>query len=103
MTYLGDACRLLGEFGKSRQVLEDALRIREAVWGLHHPDVAHTLSSLAALHANTGDHQRRKELLERVLAIQEEAYGVNHQSVGLTLHKLAIAQGSLGDTRGEAV
>lgn len=57
----------------SRALAQRAVRIKEAVLGSDHLEVAQSLSTLANLLRVTGDHARARPLDERVLAIQQKA------------------------------
>ena len=66
----------LGDRTRARDLLERALKIREAHYGKDHFEVARTLIELAV--DMDGDHTRARDLLERALKIKEAHYGKEH-------------------------
>jgi hypothetical protein len=72
-------------------LLERALVINERHYGLDHPGVAATLTSLGHAYGSLGDAQKHRELLERALAIKEKYYGLDHPNVAVILANLGNA------------
>jgi tetratricopeptide (TPR) repeat protein len=99
LDHISDGYRSLGNAEKEREFLERALAIKERHYGLDHPEVAITLTSLGWAYYSLGETQKSRELLERALAIKERHYGLDHPEVAITLTNLGDAYGSLGDTQ----
>lgn len=84
----------------TRDLARRAIRIKEAVLGSDHPDVARSVNSLANLLAESGDYAGAKPLFQRVLAIQEGALNPNNPLLGKTLNNLANLISDMGDYTG---
>jgi CHAT domain-containing protein/Tfp pilus assembly protein PilF len=69
--------------------IEQALKLREAVLGTAHPEVARCLELLGVVHRRLGNHARAQELLQRALALREAALGIEHPDVANSLLSLA--------------
>lgn len=67
--------------------------IFEKALGPEHPDVAPTLSNLAALYWTKGDYSLAEPLYMRALAIGEKTLGSEHVNVATTLNNLAACTG----------
>ncbi len=73
-----------------------ALALRERALGAQHPDVATTLTSLAALHAARDDYGAAEPLLRRALAIREAALGPDDVQTAQSLNNLALLLAAAG-------
>ena len=82
--YLWDS----GEFAEAQPLLEHALKMREQVLGLEHPDLAQSLNDLAVLYNQQQMDKRAEPLHHRALAIRERALGPEHLHVSQSLHNL---------------
>lgn len=69
---------------------ERELSEREAALGPDHPDVAESLSNLAILYNQQGDHEKALPLYERALAIWERTQGPESSDVAHTLTDMAV-------------
>ncbi len=78
-----------GAYAEATPLAERMLTLREKVLGKEHPEVATTLSNLAALYQEQGAYARAEPLYLRALAIAEKALGQEHPAVATTLNKLA--------------
>ena len=94
---LGNAYGALGDAAKQRDLLERALKIKEACFGEDHKEVAITLGSLGNAYGALGDAAKQRDLLERALKIKEAYFGEDHKEVAITLGNLGNAYGSLGN------
>ena len=81
----------------ARALLERALAIKEAVYGLEHPEVAVTLTNLGIVQAQLGEFAAARASQQRALAIKEAVYGPEHPEVALTLGNLGNVQQQLGE------
>ncbi|MGH8898663.1 MAG: tetratricopeptide repeat protein [Egibacteraceae bacterium] len=86
------------ELAVARDALQQALAIREAVYGPDHLQVARILSTLGIVLAEFGELTTAKQALERALAIYETAYGPNHPNVCMTLANLFNVYVLLGES-----
>jgi len=86
-----------GAYSEAKQLLEQAVAIREAALGPEHPQVAYSLDSLAAAHYGAGAYDEAKALYERSIAIREAALGPRHPQVAYGLNSLAAVHYGAGD------
>ena len=86
-----------GHYADAIPLAREALALREAALGPHHPDVAQSLNNLAQLLSATGDYAGARPLAERVLRINEQAFGAAHPAVATSLDNLAALLHALGD------
>ena len=94
---LGSAYGDLGDAAKKRDLLERALKIKEAYFGEDRKEVAITLVNLGNAYGDLGDAAKQRDLLERALKIKEAYFGEDHKEVAITLVNLGNAYGDLGD------
>jgi eukaryotic-like serine/threonine-protein kinase len=78
----------LGLFPKALALNEQALALRRQLWGPVHPDVAASLSAVAA---SSGDRADRERLLRQALEMQRQLSGVKPDDLAFTLLNLANA------------
>lgn len=69
---------------------EAELQQREALLGPNHPQLADSLSNMAILYSQSGNHDKALPLYERALKIYEAAYGPNDPNVAHTLTDIAV-------------
>lgn len=69
------------QFSHARDLLEQALVIDEATYGLNHPHVATRVNYLGLVLKQVGDNSGARLKFERALEIAEAVYGSNHPSV----------------------
>lgn len=74
MTVIGDVYRSLGLYAEATQQLEQAVRIREQLYGPDHPEVAEAYFQLAHVHHDDFDHQAADAALAKALAIQRQNF-----------------------------
>ncbi|MCH9694118.1 MAG: serine/threonine-protein kinase [Gammaproteobacteria bacterium] len=99
-TLLGTIGRVyfsLGEYEPSREMLEEALKLRRDALGDDHPDVAAAQTDLAELMIRSGNYDRADQLLRSALAIGEQEHGAASQQVAENLYFLAEVQRAIGD------
>jgi len=96
----------LGEHGKARDVLVQALPILEQVHGHDHANVPFTLgdsrkvvadllNALGAAYCHVGDYAKALDILERALPIYEHEYGRGSKEVAVVVNTLGTAHGRL--------
>jgi CHAT domain-containing protein len=78
-----------GQYANAITQGEQALKLREAVLGDSHLEVAASLNLLGNLYRIQGDGARAEPLLQRSLAIREAALGTQHPDVATSLNSLA--------------
>jgi CHAT domain-containing protein/Tfp pilus assembly protein PilF len=90
-TAFEEAKKLLaaGKYAEAMRHGEQALKLREAVLGGSHLEVATSLNLLGALYAIQGEYARAEPLLQRTLAIREASLGKQHPEVAKSLHNIA--------------
>jgi tetratricopeptide (TPR) repeat protein len=79
-----------------------ALSRRERALGPQHPNVAWSLSSLAALYREQGRYAEAEPAAVRSLAIRERVLGPDHNHVANSLHNLGLLcrdQGRFAEAR----
>jgi eukaryotic-like serine/threonine-protein kinase len=88
LTTMGDVYSSLGLYPKAASLNEHALALRRELWGPQHPDVAASLSAVAAL---SDDAPKRERLLRQALDMQRRLQPVEPDDLTLTLLRLANA------------
>jgi serine/threonine-protein kinase len=74
---------------EARDLIGQAIAIRERVYGPEHPRVASTLNELGAVALGQGRLEEAEQNFQRVIAIYRKAYGTNHYQTGIGLANLA--------------
>ena len=88
---LGYAYGYLGDAPKHRDLLERALKIKEAYFGEDHHEVVITLMNLGIAYGNLGNIAKERDLLERALKMFEAHWGEDHHEVAITLMSLGMS------------
>ncbi|MBV6505193.1 MAG: hypothetical protein ILNGONEN_00751 [Syntrophorhabdaceae bacterium] len=70
--------RRLGRFDAGLTNIDQAISIKEAIYGKDHPSVAEALEIKVDLHLAQFQTEESKELLDRIESIRREAYGHDH-------------------------
>jgi tetratricopeptide (TPR) repeat protein len=86
----GMAALSAADFPLASMVFAEALRIREQLLAPEHPDLAVSLSNLAALLWETNRLSEAEPLFRRALAIDQKSYGPDHPDVAGDLNNLAL-------------
>jgi tetratricopeptide (TPR) repeat protein len=97
---LNSAVTRLYEEGKYKEAIplaERALAIREKVLGAEHPQVAQSLTNLAALYDGKGDLANAERMYRRALTIYGKAFGPEHPEVAMSLINLGRVYQIKGD------
>ncbi len=97
LSMVSDGLYTLGEYTRSKEVLQKVLDIRERHYGNDTPEVAIILTSLGITLKELGDYTASKEVLERALKIQEAHYKAEHLDIAVTLTALGITLYSTSD------
>jgi CHAT domain-containing protein len=86
----------MNHYAEAETIFAGALKIREKVLGLHHPDTAQALSNLGVLYYSMGAYAKAKPFYERALKINEKALGPDHPNTAAVLYCLAVLFHSKG-------
>ncbi|MBD3867010.1 MAG: tetratricopeptide repeat protein [Acidobacteria bacterium] len=78
---------------------EEAVALREELYGSHHPTLADSLHQLALLNYFDQLRDETLELAERALKIRREAFGEDHVDVAKSLQFLGTLYDEWGDSR----
>ena len=97
---LGYHLKMVADYAGARASLERALRIDEAAFGPHHPNVATDVNNLGSVQQAQGDLEGARASLERALRIDEAAFGPHHPNVAIDVNNLGSVQQDLGDLEG---
>ena len=95
---LGRVWGALGNDEKEKELLTQALQIKEKSYGKDHTQTAITLDYLGVAWIMLGDDQKGRDLLSRALEIKEKHYEKEHAQIASTLHRLGGAWISLGES-----
>ena len=79
-----------GFYPQSRVFHQQALTIREAIFGFEHPGVADSLNALAILSSNQGDYERAERFYRQALNIREKTLGPQHPTTAVSLNNLGM-------------
>jgi serine/threonine-protein kinase len=87
----GQIYRRLGEYSKSRQLIEKAAYIRRELYGLHHPETTASFNHLGLLLISQGSFEAADSLLSYTLELQKEFLKPTDVSIAETQSNLAYA------------
>jgi CHAT domain-containing protein/Tfp pilus assembly protein PilF len=93
----GERLQAAGHYVQAVPLLERALALREAAFGVMHPEVASCLNLLGVVHYLQGGYTRAEPLFLRALMIRETALGQNHPRVADSLSDLATLYWAQGN------
>jgi len=100
MYTLGSVQYALGQLDQARDLLRDALRIREAAFGANDTSVAEVHNALGEVERDRGNSGEAEQHYQAALAIRTAAFGPEHIAVATTLSGMAglrLRQGKLQD------
>jgi tetratricopeptide (TPR) repeat protein/predicted Ser/Thr protein kinase len=86
---LAHIARTSEQNAEARQLLQQALEIRQRALGDDHPDLAHALANLALVAEAEGQLEEARALYERALAIIGKQLGGDHPEAASILNNLA--------------
>ena len=86
----GDFLYFHGFYPQSQSLHQQALAIREQVFGSEHPAVAESLNALAMLARLQGDYEQAEAFHQQALAIREKALGPHHPATAQSLNNLGV-------------
>ncbi len=96
LSSLGESYFAMGEYERSKQLLEEALTIKRRVYGSNHIETAYTLRTLGKPYNYLGHYTKARQILEEALAIMEKNLGPDHVQIADTSHLLGITLFHLG-------
>src|SRR5579875_94245 len=79
-----------GKYQNAKVLYQEALEVRERVYGPVHESIAQTLNNLASLYADLGKYQEAEVLYERALPIYQHTVGPDHPDTATALYNLAM-------------
>ena len=85
-----------GFYPQSRILHQQALAIREEIFGSEHPDVANSLNALAILASKQGDYERAERFYRQAINIREKTLGPQHSATAESLNNLGVLYRTLG-------
>ncbi len=96
---LSDVLWQKARFAEARTLAEEAVTLRERVYGPNSAQFADATGQLGNLLAEMGEFAAARPLLERSLAAMSRALGPRHPRTALALNDLALTVRDLGDYR----
>jgi len=97
MNTMGYVYESLGLYDPAQKLLETALDIRTKTLGPDDPDVATTLSDLAAVVWRKGNFTKAETLHKQALAIREKRFGRDSEEAATSLHNLGTLYWNQGN------
>lgn len=85
------------QYAKAEPLREEALQIRQTLYGEQHEYVAYSLNELARLYNRQEQYRKAEPLLKHSLAIKEQLHGPDHTSLASSLNNLAMTYTELGE------
>jgi serine/threonine protein kinase/Flp pilus assembly protein TadD len=94
---IGRVYQSLGLYEEAEQPKEEALAIRRRELGNEHPDVAHSLDSLASLAYERADYDSAEASSRESLSIYRQLHGEEHADIAGALSDLGVALSEKGE------
>jgi len=92
--------RRLGKFDAALASIDQAIKMKEELYGKEHPSVAEAVEIKVKVFHHQGETTEAKLLIERALKIRKDHYGEKHPEVGRSEHDLGsyyLRQGQYDD------
>jgi tetratricopeptide (TPR) repeat protein len=83
-------------YPQSQSLHQQALAIREQMFGSNHPAIAESLNALAMLARTLGDYEQAERFHRQALAIREKTLGPDHFATAISLNNLGVLYRSRG-------
>jgi tetratricopeptide (TPR) repeat protein len=80
--------RRIGRFVKAMDYIDQAIAMKETIYGKEHPSVAEAMEVKVKIYHHLGEKVDAKVLIDRALEIRLNAYGENHPEVSRSIHDL---------------
>lgn len=81
---------------QSQSLHQQALTIREQVFGPDHPETAESLNVLAILSRNQGDYEQAEKYHQQALTIRQKTLGPDHSTTAISLINLGVLYSTQG-------
>jgi tetratricopeptide (TPR) repeat protein len=86
----------LGHLGPARELMQQAIRIQEAVCDEDHPHLATSYNNLALIKKDLGRFEPARELMQKAIRIKEAIYDEDHPTLAASYNNLALIERALG-------
>ncbi|MFW9784669.1 MAG: tetratricopeptide repeat protein [Candidatus Heimdallarchaeota archaeon] len=93
---LGIIYKEIGLYKQGANLVEEALKIRQQMFGNEHIEVAKSLNHLGELHYEKGEYNEAEQLFRKALIIRRKLLGDNHLDIATSLNDLAMALNEQG-------
>src|SRR5687768_6346883 len=90
LSQLGQVNRELGRYPRAESLFQEALAIRERVYGPGHAETAASLTDLGELYRLQGLYAQSEALHQRAREIREKVFGVDHNKTAESLNNIAV-------------
>jgi tetratricopeptide (TPR) repeat protein len=87
----------MGDYAKAEPLYQQALRLREKVFGPDHLLTSATVSNLGVLYWETGKYAQAQPLLQRVLQLRIKKLGLEDPDTMSSQYNLGILYDDMGD------
>ncbi len=87
----GNLHRGMGSYQQAETLLQQSLKLSEAVWGEESSQVARALNNLGVVYDDQGQHGKAIQLYEQALEIKEKTLGKDHLDVATSLNNLGVS------------
>lgn len=94
---LGIICRVEGNFEDSLQYLQESLHLHREIYGIDHPAIGNTLTSIGETYYDMGDISQAKENYEAGLKMITNVYPQDHIYAAGVYHNLSAVFKDEGD------
>ncbi|MDD1434838.1 tetratricopeptide repeat protein [Dolichospermum sp. ST_sed6] len=84
-----------GKYDEAEPLYQQALSLRRELLGDRHPDVADSLSNLAALYYNTQRYSEALQSIQLAIQIYEQTLGTDHPTTQNALGWLQLIQNAM--------
>ncbi|HJD63282.1 MAG TPA: tetratricopeptide repeat protein [Rickettsia endosymbiont of Degeeriella rufa] len=71
---IGIAYQKLGQFSKALEYLEEALKIRQALYQVDHPDIANSLNNVGLVYKDLDNISKGLEYFKKALEMKQKLY-----------------------------
>jgi len=86
----------MGEYAKAEPLYQEALRIKQKLFGAEDPSTATSINNLAGLYQDMGEYAKAQPLYQEALRIKQKALGPEHPATALGLNNLANLYKEMG-------
>ena len=90
LSQLGEVNRELARYPRAEALFQEALAIRERVYGPAHAETAASLTDLGELYRRQGLYTQAEALHQRAREIREKVFGADHSKTAESLNNIAV-------------